>query len=461
MKIKQSIFLFVILLFSTSIFAQYKIEGVAKDKKTKEGLPFAHIGIEGSPTVAVSDFDGVFTLTIPEAEMDKTLVISVMGYTNLEMSIKDIQINKKKEFLLDAATFDLTEAIVRSPEKILSDAVNKIEENFWTEDFLVEGFYRKAAIEDSKFAYLTEAMIRVSHKGYHKHSEHDMAIEIVQLRASEDFRQIEVLERNNPLLTGMYKKDLIKNGGIKEILKDAQKNLATMETSVYNGENIYIITVKPYIFYISFENDEIYRIDYGGNRKLGTSYQYRKYKGKLYQFYHRRRWMPKRKGKKIGNVLVGRYFDRDIRKEAKAEVVDLSPRRKKEDASKYFERQFWATRKAQSILSIAALKETTIDNIGMVHEFTVTKFALKSEEKYKVRTNINLKEDIFKTQVYYDKKFWANNKFSTESKYLQLIRADLEAAANGKTLEQQYTEVGNSNNNKSRKFKKRMERELK
>jgi len=457
-NIKLIVF-FCAICFSHSTFAQLTIQGTVKDKETKEGLPFAHIGIQGSATVVVSDLDGVFSITIPANEMGKIFVVSVVGYENFEMPVKEVQSKKIKEFLLKSASIDLAEAVIRSPEKILSDAIDKIKENFWSEKLMVEGFYRKAALEDNKFAYVTEAMVRVSNEGYHKTSKHSLGIEIIQLRSSKDFRTIEVLERNNPLFTSFYKRDLIKSGEIHRLLKDNKTKLAKLERSVYNGENIYIINVGAYYIYIGFENDEIYRIDYGKNRKLGTSYQYRKYKGKLYQFYHRRKWLPKRKGKDIGNVLVGRYYDRDIRAEAEAEIEGLSQRRKDEDASQYYERQFWAIRKVQSRLSKEALRETPIDNIGMVHEFTVSRIVIKSEEKYKVKPNIDLREDIFKTRIYYDAKFWKNYKTASESKYLQLIRADLEAAANGKSLEKQYSEVGRASNEGSRKFKRRMKKE--
>lgn len=460
----KTLSLLIAILMSNFAFAQITINGIAKDQKTKEGLPFAHIGVEGSSTVAVSDFDGVFSITIPKEEMGEILAISVMGYENFEMPIKEVQTKKLKEFLLKSAVFDLVEAVVRSPEKILSDAVDKIEENYWSEDFMLEGFYRKAALEDNKFAYLTEAIVRVYNEGYHKKEDHSVAIEMTHLRASEDFRQIEVYEHQNPLFTGMYTKDKVKTRELKEIIRDAKKNtLADIETSVYNGEDIYIIRVKPYVIYVGLNNDEIYRIDIGNNKDLGHSYQYRKYKGKLYLFYNRRRWLPKRKGKKhgIGNVLVGRYHDRDIRAEAESEVAGTIKRHKNEDASKYFEKEFWKTKAVQKELSQKALEETPIDNIGMIHEFTATKIVLKSEEKYKKKSNINLREDLFRVSVYYDKNFWDNYKLATESKYLQLIRADLEAAGEGKSLEQQFSEVGTKNNEGNRKFRKRMAKESK
>ena len=458
----KALFLLNILLYSPTILAQYTIEGTAKDKETKEGLPFAHIVIKGGATVTVSDFDGVFSITIPKAEIGEKLVISVIGYENLELPVKTIQAQNLKEFLLESATFELAEAVVRSPEKILSDAIDKIKDNYWTEDFMLEGFYRKAAVEGGQFAYLTEAIIRVANEGYHKQTPYSIGIEITQLRSSEDFRQIEVLEHKNPLLMGLYGKDIVKNGEIRNILKTAKTNLATLETSVYNGEDIYIIHVKPYHIFIGFENDEIYRIDIGGNRELGRTYQYRKYKGKLYPFYHRRKWMPKRKDRnnKIGNVLVRRYYDRDIQREAELEVAgNMKPRGENEDISKYFEKRYWRTKGIQKKLSQAALRATELTNIGMVHEFTATKFILKSEEVFSVKPNIDPREDLFKTKVYYDTKFWQNHKTATESKYYQLIRADLENKANGKSIEQQFKEVGKLNNERSRRFKKRMNKE--
>ena len=63
------IFFFVIAAFATSpAFAQILIEGTIKDKETKEGLPFAHVNVEGTSTVTVADIDGIFVISVPSKD---------------------------------------------------------------------------------------------------------------------------------------------------------------------------------------------------------------------------------------------------------------------------------------------------------------------------------------------------------------------------------------------------------
>ena len=60
--------------------------------------------------------------------------------------------------------------------------------------------------------------------------------------------------------------------------------------------------------------------------------------------------------------------------------------------------------------------------------------------------------------VYYDFDFWNNYQLPEKSKYLQTIKAELEEAGNGKTLDQQFEETGRKNNENNKKFKKRMKK---
>ena len=88
----MKMFFIVIAIFTASpAFAQILIEGTIKDKETKEGIPFAHVYVEGKTTVAVSDIDGVFVITVPPEEADNMFVISSVGYNNFERSIAEIQ----------------------------------------------------------------------------------------------------------------------------------------------------------------------------------------------------------------------------------------------------------------------------------------------------------------------------------------------------------------------------------
>ena len=152
-------FVVMAILATVPALGQILIEGHIKDKETKEGVSFAHIYIEGTTTVAVSDIDGVFVITVPPEEAEMKLVISSVGYNNFEQTPTEIQANQTKEFLLESANVELGLIVVRAPEQIIKDAMSKIDENYWTEPFMVEGFYRKGALENDKFTYLTEACL--------------------------------------------------------------------------------------------------------------------------------------------------------------------------------------------------------------------------------------------------------------------------------------------------------------
>ena len=223
-------------------------------------------------------------------------------------------------------------------------------------------------------------------------------------------------------------------------------------------------------FYIGFGNDEIYQID-NNTRTFNSSHQYRKYKGKLYLFYHRRHNYLK-KGIVASYAMIKKYGDRDLKKEAE---IEIDTRLMEAEANKEFGKQNNRNNQKSSSRDKMAKKErmvrrlqrqktrtvlhtTDVDYIGWIHECTATNFVLRSEKTYKEVSNIEAKKDIFEVEVFYDAEFWDNYNFPTESKYLQRIKADLEAASNGKTLEEQFDDVGNKNNQSKRKYRKILEK---
>jgi len=460
-KVKTSayclkIFFFLMASIATSpVFAQILIEGTIKDKETKEGISFAHVYVEGTTTVAVSDVDGVFVISVPQEDAEKKLVISTVGYNNFEQTPAEIQANQVKEFLLESAIFDLDIAVVKSPEKILRDAMSKIEENYWTEPFMVEGFYRKGALENDRFAYLTEAIIQYYNKGYHKKDKTSIDINIVQLRNSEDFRQVKMIQHHNPIYNALYNFDKVKTRRILEKLNTTKMGSATMEVSVYNGESIYIINLSGLKIYVGFDNDKIYRIDTKGKRGTASSFQYRAYKGKLYPFYFRIKHFVK-DGDKIAPHMITDYKGQDIRGLADS-LAESSV--KGESLERRLPMVKQLTKEILVEMSKEILKVTELDLIGWIQEFVATDVTIKSEKKYKRRTNLDPFKDLFETEVFYDLDFWNNFELPDKSKYLQTIKAELEEAGNGKTLDQQFEEMGRKNNENNKKFKKRMKKE--
>jgi len=449
----MKIFFMVIAILATSpAFAQMLIEGSIKDKDTKEGISFAHVYLEGTTTAVVSDIDGVFVMTVSPEEAEIKLIISSVGYKNFEQTPAEIQANQTKEFLLEPAVFDLDMAVVKSPEKVLKDAMSKIEENYWTEPFMVEGFYRKGALENDHFFFLTEAIIQYYNKGYHKKDKTSIDINIVQLRNSEDFRQVKMIQHWNPIYNALYNFDKVKTRHILEQLKATKMGTAKMEVSVYNGESIYIINLRGLKIYVGFDNDKIYRIDTKGKRDVGSSFQYRAYKGKLYPFYFRIKHFIK-DGDKIVPHMITDYKGQDIRALADSLAESTVNGGSLEGRMKMVDMR---TKEIMVEMSKEILKVSELDLIGWIQEFVATDVTIKSENKYKRRTNLDIHKDLFETEVFYDLDFWNNFQLPDKSKYLQKIKTDLEEAGNGKILDQQFEDTGRKNNENNKKFKKRM-----
>ena len=397
-------FIIMAVLATSPAFAQILIEGTIKDKETKEGIPFAHVYVEGTTTVAVSDVDGVFVIDVPQEEAEFKLVISSVGYNNFEQTPAKIQMNQTKEFLLESAVFDLDLAVVKSPEKILKDAMSKIDENYWTEPFMVEGFYRKGALENDRFAYLTEAIIQYYNKGYHKKDKTSIDINIVQLRNSEDFRQVKMIQHHNPIYNALYNFDKVKTRRILEKLNTTKMGTAKMEVSVYNGESIYIINLSGLKIYVGFDNDKIYRIDTKGKRDVASSFQYRAYKGKLYPFYFRIKHFVK-DGNKIGEHMITDYKGQDIRGLADSLAEATVNGGSLEGRLPMVEQR---TKEIMVEMSKEILKETDLDLIGYIQEFVATDVIIKSEKKYKRKTNLDIHKDLFETEIFYDLDVWNN-----------------------------------------------------
>lgn len=86
----KSILLLLLILSGTTIYAQDRnITGVITDQSTNETLPGASVVVKGTTKGATTDLDGKFNLTVSPGE--NTLVISYIGYENMEVEIGNLR----------------------------------------------------------------------------------------------------------------------------------------------------------------------------------------------------------------------------------------------------------------------------------------------------------------------------------------------------------------------------------
>ncbi|MEW7278783.1 TonB-dependent receptor [Aquimarina sp. 2201CG1-2-11] len=112
----------LLLLISSSIIAQTTIKGKVLDD-SNQPIPGANITLKGLSGGTVSDFDGLFTLTVDETP-PLTLIVSAIGFESSSTDISDQ--NTDVNIILKAGT-ELDEVVIsasRTPERIFESPVS-------------------------------------------------------------------------------------------------------------------------------------------------------------------------------------------------------------------------------------------------------------------------------------------------------------------------------------------------
>jgi predicted alpha/beta superfamily hydrolase len=103
------IFIFGICVSS---IAQITLTGVVIDSANQTVLPFVNIGIKQKNIGTSSLADGTFSMKIPTQNENDTLTFSMVGYSELNLAIKNIVTTNQKTFQLKIKTTELKSVVV-------------------------------------------------------------------------------------------------------------------------------------------------------------------------------------------------------------------------------------------------------------------------------------------------------------------------------------------------------------
>lgn len=177
-------------LISSVAFSQAKlIEGKIIDKDTKQPIPFASIGLLGTSKGTSSNLSGQFSLSVNDSF---SIRISCLGYKTLELNnlLKDQFITVE----LEPSATQLKEIVVFNKEvnarKVVYKAFRAVSDNFNTEPFFQNFFYRHYCKDDSVYGRLIEASVdvwkRKGYKSFQSTAGITDEIRVTQLRRSFD-----------------------------------------------------------------------------------------------------------------------------------------------------------------------------------------------------------------------------------------------------------------------------------
>lgn len=248
------------------------ISGKVLDKETGEPLIFATIGIRGEPVSTVSNRLGQFDFHVSRDLVEKNLVISMLGYENLEAPINSL-------VGLDSVVLRMNRAVQLLEEVVISDslsggdiariAINRIDENYPTEPFLMDGFYRDLKQVGGIYISLLEAAVKIYDEDYKTPNNKFRLRErvaLMEVRKSLNYnhRLTRYFEDNNLLEDLLLHNNVrYRNFPTEEVFFNGFKR---GESTYYDGHRVYVISIEDQLFHLKIFVDQnsyaIIRLDY-------------------------------------------------------------------------------------------------------------------------------------------------------------------------------------------------------
>ena len=268
----------LLLVFSAQA-QKITVSATVQDNQSQEPLPFASVGIKGKSIGTISNLQGQFDFHFPAEFRNDILVISMLGYQDFEAPIWSLLDSKITVIPMVRSTTVLKEVEVRdslSGGEILQLALERIEQNFPMDPFLLKGFYRDVKKVGGTYIALLEAAVEIYDENYlepRNKSKLRERVKLLEVRKSVGydskftayFRQKNLLE------------DLLLHNNIRyrqiDIHTDLFANTKREADSHYNGRETFVVSnnvgfnLKMYIdktdysishlqFEISGDNDE-------------------------------------------------------------------------------------------------------------------------------------------------------------------------------------------------------------
>ncbi|MBK8566233.1 MAG: carboxypeptidase-like regulatory domain-containing protein [Saprospiraceae bacterium] len=154
---------FILVCSAISQSEYLTLTGKVVDKKTKQPVPLAHVGIPEKGIGTTTGFDGGFVFKLPKANANSKLTISCMGYEGYEKSASGFQ--SGSVIYLEQANNQLAEVVVMEKDAIVNiirRAVKNIPKNYPNEATNMLAFYRESLTDDSlRYRYLAEGVLKV------------------------------------------------------------------------------------------------------------------------------------------------------------------------------------------------------------------------------------------------------------------------------------------------------------
>jgi len=124
-------------------FTEFK--GKVTSKNNGKALALADLTVKGTNISTISNTDGKFALKVPNTDLNKSVIISYLGYKKAEIPISELKKRNTKIQLVEAATV-LAQVDVSAPksaENLVRKALKLKGDNYYNNKSVMTGFYRE------------------------------------------------------------------------------------------------------------------------------------------------------------------------------------------------------------------------------------------------------------------------------------------------------------------------------
>lgn len=274
------------LAIHATIAQKIIVTGNVLDNETHEPLPYASVSIAGKSIATITNLEGSFDFYLPQEYQNEILVISMLGYTNFEAPIWSLRSSEPLIVAMTKSTTILDEVVIAgvyTGGDILQLALNRIDENYPTKPFMLEGFYRDIKKVANNNIALLEAAIKIYDEDY--------AAPRNKLKLRERVKLVEVRKSigyENRFTQYFYQGNFLENLLLQNTIRyrqlemdqDFYANMKRLNDSYYNNKEIYVIEYREdYLLrlYIDKTNFSIIHLDY----KIGNTGKIQERKKKL------------------------------------------------------------------------------------------------------------------------------------------------------------------------------------
>lgn len=242
------------------------ISGSLVKAHSQQPLAYATIRVVGQPYGAVSNVQGAFELRIPVEELDASsiLLISAIGYANVRILLSEWNFDRPHSIQLTEKSLQLSEVFIYGSNlnaaEMVRAAFDRIPENYPTEPFLLNTFYRHYCKEGDEYGRLIEAAIDLYEpKGYQrpaKRSRANMQVRLRQLRRTYDFTNFSA-RAHAPIAVYMtLDQDFARYKNVlSEHLGEGKFVYQYSDTTFFDEQVVYVIKGKGKVSGVRYDTD--------------------------------------------------------------------------------------------------------------------------------------------------------------------------------------------------------------